>query len=74
MRAIDGQVRLRAPEGQERWPANARVDLSVISDKGPSVAVFLTESDVRTLMARLREHLDPPRVDFATKENLDRIG
>lgn len=60
MRAIDGTVRVRAPEEHERWPAGARIDLSVTSDKGPSAAVFLTESDVRTLYEQLRCHLDPP--------------
>lgn len=65
MRGIDGSVRLRAPEGGERWPANALCDLNVTSDKGPSVAVFLSESDVRTLVRQLNEQLPPPREKVA---------
>lgn len=62
MRGIDGSIRIRAREDGVRWPENARCDLSVTSVKGPSAAVFLTESDVRTLIDRLREQLDPPRL------------
>lgn len=60
MRCIDGAIRLYARERDEQqWPATAVCDLSVTSAAGPSAAVYMTESDVRTLIRHLCEQIYP---------------